>query len=89
MALPFFEASQQDSIEAVPSFVKEISAASPKTKMIVPKYFELIPLETTGKLTDVRYSSRRALMGSTAAARRAGISPAMLPTISKRTMTAA
>jgi L-ascorbate metabolism protein UlaG (beta-lactamase superfamily) len=40
-----YGASQQPAIEAVQSFVKEIQAASPKTKVIVPKYFEGISLE--------------------------------------------
>ena len=39
-----YGASQQPSIEAVQSFVQEIKAASPKTKVLVPKYFEAIPL---------------------------------------------
>jgi hypothetical protein len=29
--------------------VQEINTASPKTKVIVPKYFEAIPLETAAK----------------------------------------
>jgi L-ascorbate metabolism protein UlaG (beta-lactamase superfamily) len=44
-----FEASQQPQVDALQSFVHEIVAASPKTKVIVPKYFEPIPLETTSK----------------------------------------
>jgi L-ascorbate metabolism protein UlaG (beta-lactamase superfamily) len=44
-----YDASQQPAIEAVQSFVQEIQAASPKTKVIVPKYFEAIPLEPVGK----------------------------------------
>lgn len=39
-----YEASQQPALEALQSFVKEVAAASPKTKVIVPKYFEAIPL---------------------------------------------
>jgi hypothetical protein len=39
-----FEASQQASIDALQSCIEEIKAASPKTKVITPKYFELIPL---------------------------------------------
>jgi L-ascorbate metabolism protein UlaG (beta-lactamase superfamily) len=39
-----YGASQQTSIDAVQSFVREILAASPKTTVIVPKYFEPIPL---------------------------------------------
>jgi L-ascorbate metabolism protein UlaG (beta-lactamase superfamily) len=40
-----YGASQQPAIEAVQSFVHEVTAASPKTKVIVPKYFEPIPLD--------------------------------------------
>jgi L-ascorbate metabolism protein UlaG (beta-lactamase superfamily) len=42
-----YDASQQPAIDALQSFVREVAAASPKTKVIVPKYFEPIPLETT------------------------------------------
>jgi hypothetical protein len=35
-------ASQQTNLDALQSFVKEVVAASPKTKVIVPKYFEAI-----------------------------------------------
>jgi L-ascorbate metabolism protein UlaG (beta-lactamase superfamily) len=41
--------SQQPAIDAVQSFVQEIHAASPKTKVIVPKYFEAIPLDPAEK----------------------------------------
>ncbi len=41
--------SQQPAIEAVQSFVQEIHAASPKTKVIVPNYFEAIPLDPAEK----------------------------------------
>jgi len=44
-----FEASQQPALEALQSFVQEIVAASPQTKVIVPKYFESIPLDTVAK----------------------------------------
>ena len=44
-----YGASQQPSLDALQSFVHEIQAASPKTKIIVPKYFEAIPLETVAK----------------------------------------
>jgi L-ascorbate metabolism protein UlaG (beta-lactamase superfamily) len=40
-----YNASQQEAIDALQSFVQEIKAASPKTKVIVPKYFELVPLD--------------------------------------------
>src|SRR5579864_7325746 len=39
-----FTASQQPSIDALQPFVEEIKAASPKTRVIVPRYFEAIPL---------------------------------------------
>ena len=39
-----FEASQQASIDALQSFIEEIKAASPRTQVIVPKYFEAVPL---------------------------------------------
>jgi L-ascorbate metabolism protein UlaG (beta-lactamase superfamily) len=39
-----FEASQQPALEALQSFVREIAVASPRTKVIVPKYFQPIPL---------------------------------------------
>ena len=44
-----YSASQQANLDALQSFVEEIAAASPKTKVIVPKYFEAISLETAGK----------------------------------------
>ena len=37
-----YSASQQTNLDALQSFVKEVVAASPKTKVIVPKYFEAI-----------------------------------------------
>jgi hypothetical protein len=40
-----YSASQQPALDALQSFVQEIVAASPKTKVIVPKYFEAIPLQ--------------------------------------------
>ena len=42
-----YGASQQSSVDALQSFIQEISAASPKTKVIVPKYFEAIRLPLT------------------------------------------
>jgi L-ascorbate metabolism protein UlaG (beta-lactamase superfamily) len=39
-----YSASQQTNLDALQSFIQEIVAASPKTKVIVPKYFESIPL---------------------------------------------
>ncbi len=44
-----YGASQQPALDALQSFVQEIVAASPKTKVIVPRYFEAIPLETAAK----------------------------------------
>jgi L-ascorbate metabolism protein UlaG (beta-lactamase superfamily) len=41
-----YSASQQPAIDALQSFVQEVKAASPKTKVVVPKYFEPIVLET-------------------------------------------
>jgi L-ascorbate metabolism protein UlaG (beta-lactamase superfamily) len=41
-----YGASQQTSVDALQSFIQEIRAASPKTKIVIPKYFEAIPLET-------------------------------------------
>lgn len=48
LAAPF-NASQQDDVDALKSFVQEIKAASPKTKVIVPKYFEWIALDNALK----------------------------------------
>jgi hypothetical protein len=39
-----FDASQQPALDALESFLQEIKAASPKSKVIVPKYFEPIAL---------------------------------------------
>lgn len=39
-----YDVSQQAALEALQSFVKEITAASPKTRVIVPKYFEPVLL---------------------------------------------
>jgi L-ascorbate metabolism protein UlaG (beta-lactamase superfamily) len=44
-----FGASQQSSIDALQSFLEEIKAASPKTKVFAPKYFEAIPLGTAAQ----------------------------------------
>src|SRR5215831_18277025 len=41
--------SQQPAIDAVQSFVEEVHAASPKTRVIVPKHFEPIALEPAEK----------------------------------------
>lgn len=44
-----YGASQQASINALQSFIEEIKAASPKTKVITPKYFEVIPLSAAAQ----------------------------------------
>lgn len=44
-----YSTSQQPALDALQSFIKEIAAASPKTKVIVPQYFQPIPLETAAK----------------------------------------
>jgi L-ascorbate metabolism protein UlaG (beta-lactamase superfamily) len=44
-----YEASQQASIDALQPFLEEMKAASPKTRVIVPKYFEAIPLDSAQK----------------------------------------
>ncbi len=44
-----YGASQQPNLDALQSFLQEIVAASPKTKVIVPKYFEAIPLAPVAK----------------------------------------
>ncbi len=41
-----YSASEQPAIDAVQPFVQEVKAASPNTKVIVPKYFEPIVLES-------------------------------------------
>ncbi len=41
-----YGASQQPAIDAVQSFLREVVAASPKTKVLVPKYFEPIDLDS-------------------------------------------
>ena len=41
-----YAASQQSSIDALQSFVQEVKSASPNTIVVVPKYFEPIPLPT-------------------------------------------
>ena len=44
-----YSASQQTAIAAVQQFVQEVKVASPKTNVIVPKYFEAIVLESVQK----------------------------------------
>jgi L-ascorbate metabolism protein UlaG (beta-lactamase superfamily) len=39
-----YDASQKPALEALQSFLQEIAVASPKTRVIVPKYFQPIPL---------------------------------------------
>ena len=40
-----YSASQQPALDALQSFIAEMKSASPKTNVIVPKYFEPIPLQ--------------------------------------------
>jgi hypothetical protein len=40
-----YEASQQPALDALQAFVREIAAASPQSKVIVPKYFQPVALE--------------------------------------------
>ena len=44
-----YEASQEPAVEALRSFVEEIKVASPKSTIIVPKYFEEIAVPTSSK----------------------------------------
>jgi L-ascorbate metabolism protein UlaG (beta-lactamase superfamily) len=44
-----YGASQQPALDALRSFIREIAVASPKTKVIVPNYFEPIVLESLTK----------------------------------------
>ncbi len=44
-----YEVSQQPSVDALQSFVEEVRAVSPNTRVIVPKYFEPIPLQPATK----------------------------------------
>lgn len=44
-----YEVSQQAAIDALQPFIHEIQSASPKTKVVIPKYFEPIRLETREK----------------------------------------
>ena len=44
-----YSASQQTNLDALQSFVREVVAASPNSKVIVPKYFEAIPLAAAAK----------------------------------------
>jgi L-ascorbate metabolism protein UlaG (beta-lactamase superfamily) len=39
-----YGASQQPALDALQSFLREVNTASPKTKVIVPRYFEPVPL---------------------------------------------
>lgn len=41
-----YQASQQPALDALQSFVHEIESASPKTRVVIPKYFEPIQLES-------------------------------------------
>ena len=44
-----YSASQQTAVDAVQQFVQEVKVASPKTNVIVPRYFEAIVLENVQK----------------------------------------
>jgi L-ascorbate metabolism protein UlaG (beta-lactamase superfamily) len=44
-----YSASQQPALDALQSFLQEVRTASPKSKIIVPKYFEPIPLKQIEK----------------------------------------
>ena len=44
-----YDASQQPALDALQLFIQEIAAASPKTKVIVPKYFETVSLDSPAK----------------------------------------
>ena len=44
-----YSASQQTTVDAVQQFVQEVKVASPKTNVVVPKYFEAIDLANTPK----------------------------------------
>ena len=54
-----YGATQQPAIDAVQSFVQEVKAASPKSKVIVPKYFEAIPLRTGHQVKVRRFPGSR------------------------------
>ena len=42
-----YDASQQAAIERLQSFIAEVKAASPRTEVIVPKYFEPVAVESS------------------------------------------
>lgn len=44
-----YDASQQPALDALQLFIQEIAAASPKTKVIVPKNFETVSLDSPAK----------------------------------------
>jgi hypothetical protein len=44
-----YEASQQPALDALQSFIQEIAKALPKTRVVVPKYFEPITLTTADR----------------------------------------
>ncbi|HEY1871245.1 MAG TPA: hypothetical protein VGG71_09315, partial [Chitinophagaceae bacterium] len=39
-----YQASQEEQVKKLDSFVKEVTTASPKSQIIIPKYFEPIVL---------------------------------------------
>ena len=44
-----YEASQQPALDALQTFVQEITTASPKSKVIIPKYFSPIAVDENAK----------------------------------------
>jgi len=40
-----YEVSQKPAIERLESFISEVRAVSPKTRVLVPSYFQPIPIE--------------------------------------------
>lgn len=44
-----YDVPQQPAIDALQSVVQEVEAASPRSKVIVPEYFEPIPLDRVAK----------------------------------------
>jgi len=44
-----YQASQEEAIQRLESFVNEVKTVSPKTRVVIPKYFEPITLEPRGE----------------------------------------
>jgi L-ascorbate metabolism protein UlaG (beta-lactamase superfamily) len=49
-----YDVSQQPAIERLQSFITEVRAASPRTEVIVPEYFEPIAVESSRQLENKR-----------------------------------